>query len=102
MGSKRDCFDNAVAESFFATLKKELIHGRSWPTRPERRPESFEYFEFFSTPRRRHPKLGTLCPADFQQTTLTPTPTSLATSPLAPTNKLTLTDPTTTKTAEKP
>jgi transposase InsO family protein len=32
MGSKGDCFDNAVAESFFATLKKELIHRRSWPT----------------------------------------------------------------------
>jgi putative transposase len=34
MGSKGDCFDNAVAESFFATLKKELIHGRTWPSRP--------------------------------------------------------------------
>ena len=31
MGSRGDCYDNAVAESFFATLKKELIHGRSWP-----------------------------------------------------------------------
>ena len=35
MGSKGDCFDNAVAESFFATLKKELVHRRSWPTRRE-------------------------------------------------------------------
>ena len=34
MGSRGDCFDNAVAESFFATLKKELIHRRSWPTKP--------------------------------------------------------------------
>jgi putative transposase len=33
--SKGDCFDNAVAESFFATLKKELVHRRSWPTRRE-------------------------------------------------------------------
>jgi transposase InsO family protein len=31
MGSRGDCFDNAVAETFFATLKKELIHRRSWP-----------------------------------------------------------------------
>ncbi len=35
MGSKGDCYDNAVAESFFATLKKELVHRRSWPTRRE-------------------------------------------------------------------
>jgi putative transposase len=33
MGSRGDCFDNAVAETFFATLKKELVHWRSWPTR---------------------------------------------------------------------
>jgi transposase InsO family protein len=33
MGSRGDCYDNAVAESFSATLKKELIHGRSWPSR---------------------------------------------------------------------
>jgi putative transposase len=36
MGSKGDCFDNAVAESFFATLKKALIHGRSWPSKTPR------------------------------------------------------------------
>jgi putative transposase len=35
MGSRGDCFDNAVAESFFATLKKELVRRRSWPTRRE-------------------------------------------------------------------
>ena len=40
MGSKGDCFDNAVAESFFATLKKELVHRRSWPTRRELRSPS--------------------------------------------------------------
>ena len=34
MGSRGDCYDNAVAESFFATLKKELVHRRSWPTAP--------------------------------------------------------------------
>ena len=53
MGSKRDCFDNAVAESFFATLKKELIHGRSWPTKAELRTEVFEYIEIFFNRRRR-------------------------------------------------
>jgi transposase InsO family protein len=42
MGSKSDCFDNAVAESFFATLKKELIYGRSWRAKAELRTEVFE------------------------------------------------------------
>ena len=42
MGSKGDCFDNAVAESFFATLKKELIHRQAWPAKAElrKRPRS--------------------------------------------------------------
>jgi transposase InsO family protein len=45
MGSRGDCFDNAVAETFFATLKKELIHRRSWPDRAELRTEVFDYIE---------------------------------------------------------
>jgi hypothetical protein len=49
MGSKGDCFDNAVAESFFATLKKELINRRSWPTKAELRTEVFDYSEVFYT-----------------------------------------------------
>lgn len=47
MGSKGDCFDNAVAESFFATLKNELVHRRSWPTRHELSSEVFKYIEAF-------------------------------------------------------
>src|ERR671931_156470 len=43
MGSKGDCYDNAVAESFFATVKKELVHRRSWSTRRELTGEAFEY-----------------------------------------------------------
>jgi transposase InsO family protein len=42
MGSKGDCYDNAAAESFFATLKKELINRRSWPTRAQLRSEVFD------------------------------------------------------------
>jgi putative transposase len=68
MGSKGDCFDNAVAESFFATLKKELIHGRSWPTKAELRTEVFEYIETFFNRRRRHSTLGFLSPAQFERT----------------------------------
>jgi transposase InsO family protein len=49
MGSKGDCFDNAVAESFLATLKKELVHRRSRPTRRELTGEVFDYIEAFYT-----------------------------------------------------
>jgi putative transposase len=69
MGSKGDCFDNAVAESFFATLKKELIHGRSWQTKAELRTEVFEYIETFFNRRRRHSTLGFLSPEQFENQT---------------------------------
>jgi putative transposase len=66
MGSKGDCFDNAVAESFFATLKKELIHGRAWPMKAELRTEVFEYIELFFNRRRRHSTLGFVSPAQLR------------------------------------
>jgi putative transposase len=69
MGSKGDCFDNAVAESFFATLKKELIHRRSWPEKAELRTEVFDYIEAFYNRRRRHRSLGFLSPAQFETIT---------------------------------
>jgi putative transposase len=70
MGSKGDCFDNAVAESFFATLKKELIHGRTWPAKAELRTEVFDYIEIFFNRRRRHSTLGFLSPAQFETISL--------------------------------
>jgi putative transposase len=73
MGSKGDCFDNAVAESFFATLKKELIHRRSWPSKAELRSETFEYIEVFFNRRRRHSTLGHLSPEQFEINTSTRT-----------------------------
>ncbi len=69
MGSRGDCYDNAVAESFFATLKKELIQRRSWPARDELRTEVFNYIETFYNRRRRHRSLGFLSPAQFETTT---------------------------------
>ncbi len=66
MGSRGDCYDNAVAESFFATLKKELIHCRSWPTKAELRTEVFDYIEIFYNRERRHSTLGRLSPAQFE------------------------------------
>jgi transposase InsO family protein len=70
MGSKGDCYDNAVAESFFATLKKELVHRRSWPARRDLMSEVFEYIEAFYNRTRRHSTLGYLTPEEFENRTL--------------------------------
>jgi putative transposase len=67
MGSKGDAYDNAVAESFFATLKKELIHRRSWSSRRELSTAVFEYIEAFYNRDRRHSTLGMHSPADFEK-----------------------------------
>lgn len=52
------CYDNAVAESFFATLKKEVIHLRPWPTLAHLRTAVFEYIESYYNRRRRHSTIG--------------------------------------------
>jgi putative transposase len=83
MGSKGDCWDNAVAESFFATLKKELVHRRSWPTRRELSSEVFEYLEAFYNRVRRHSTLGMLSPTDYENGTLSSSDAGLAASRLA-------------------
>jgi putative transposase len=83
MGSKGCCFDNAVAESVFATLKKELVHRRSWPTRRELMSEVFEYIEAFYNRARRHSTLGYLSPADYENRSLIDDGPSLAASRLA-------------------
>jgi putative transposase len=70
MGSKGDCFDNAVAESFFATIKKQLIHRRSWPTKAELRTEAFDYIEVFYNRQRRHSTLGQLSPIQYEKISL--------------------------------
>jgi putative transposase len=75
MGSRGDCYDNAVAESFFATIKKELVHRRSWPTRRELASEVFEYIEAFFNRTRRHSTLGYLSPEQFEIDTHTRTST---------------------------
>jgi Integrase core domain len=59
-----------VAESFFATLKKELVHRRSWPSRRELTTEAFECIEAFYNRVRRHSTLGMLSPADYENGTL--------------------------------
>jgi putative transposase len=66
VGCPGTCWDNAVAESFFATLKTELLHRQRWATRQQARTAIFEYIEAFYNRRRRHSTLGYLSPADFE------------------------------------
>ena len=60
------CYDNAVAESFFATLKKELIHTRPWPTIDKLRTAVFEYVESYYNRRRRHSAIGYDTPIEYE------------------------------------
>jgi putative transposase len=67
MGSVGDCYDNAVCETFHATLKKEKIYRQSWPTRAEARSAVFAYIEGWYNPRRRHSTLAYLSPIEFER-----------------------------------
>src|SRR5204863_3505122 len=67
MSRRGDCWDNAVAESFFATLKVDLVHDAAWTTRAAARRELFDYLEPFYNGRRRHSALGYLSPRAFEQ-----------------------------------
>jgi putative transposase len=69
MGSKGDCFDNAVAESFFATLEKDLLRRRSFATRQDARTAVFDYIEAFYNPIRLHSTLGYRSPAEYEKIT---------------------------------
>ena len=66
MGKVGTAYDNSVAETFFATLKKELIYRRKWPERQELKTEVFEYIEGFYNRKRRHSRLGWISPAEFE------------------------------------
>jgi putative transposase len=67
MGRVATCFDNAACESFFATLKTELVHTRAWPTRQVARSAIYEYIEVFYNRRRRHSSLDYLSPAEYER-----------------------------------
>jgi putative transposase len=67
MGRVGDALDNAVAESFFATLQTELLDRRAWPTRAGLTAAIFEFIEGFYNRQRRHSTLGYLSPSDFEQ-----------------------------------
>ncbi len=67
MSRRGNCYDNAVAESFFSNLKKERIKRKIYPTREEARSEIFEYIEVFYNRTRRHSHLNQLSPLAFEK-----------------------------------
>ena len=67
MSRRANCWDNAMMESFFATLKKERIHHESYETRESARQSVFEYIELFYNTRRRHSALGYLSPEEYER-----------------------------------
>jgi putative transposase len=69
MGATGDAYDNALAEAFFATLKKELINRHPWPTRRALKTAVFDYIEAFYNRNRRHSTLGYLSPIQFEEHT---------------------------------
>jgi len=66
MSRKGNCYDNAVAESFFHSLKTEWVHHCRYRTRQEAKTSIFEYIETFYNPKRRHSQLNYLSPADYE------------------------------------
>jgi len=66
MSRKGDCWDNAVAESFFGTLKEELIYRDVWPTRVRARAAIEEYIACFYNSRRRHSTIGDVSPMEYE------------------------------------
>ena len=67
MGSVGDCYDNALAESFFATLECELIDRCVWRTQADARMAIFEFIEGWYNPHRRHSRLGYHSPMDYER-----------------------------------
>jgi putative transposase len=73
MSRKGDCFDNACAESFFSTLKNELVHHATFQSREEARSAIFDYIEVFYNRQRLHQTLGYVAPVEFERRAGVPT-----------------------------
>jgi putative transposase len=67
MSGKGNCYDNAAVETFFKTIKAELIWRKSWETRRQAEVAIFEYINGFYNPRRRHSALGWKSPVAFER-----------------------------------
>lgn len=68
MSRRGNCWDNAPMESFFASLKKELVHHEDYATRDQARASIFEYIEAFYNRARRHSSLGYVAPDEYERT----------------------------------
>ena len=66
MSRKGNCWDNAVAESFFSTLKTELIHQEKFKTKKEAEVKIFDYVEIFYNKQRLHSTLNYMTPEEFE------------------------------------
>jgi putative transposase len=71
-----NCYDNAVAESFFSSLKKERIRKKSYRTRAEARADVFDYIEVSYNRKRRDSHIGDMSPAAFEAVRSNPSPVS--------------------------
>ena len=67
MSSTGNCYDNAVVESFFGTLKRERVNRVHYRTREQARADLFEYIEVFYNRKRRHSYIGNISPDDFER-----------------------------------
>ena len=67
MSKKGDCWDNAVAESFFHSLKTELIHHENFLTRSQANEKIFEYIEIFYNRQRLHSSNNYMSPSEFEE-----------------------------------
>ena len=67
MGSVGDAYDNALCESFFATLECELLDRKRFQTQAEAKMAVFDFIEGFYNPRRRHSSLGQISPVNFER-----------------------------------
>jgi len=67
MSRRGNCYDNAVAESFFNLLKRERIRRKTYKTRDDARSDVFDYIEMFYNPKRKHTNNRMLSPADFEK-----------------------------------
>jgi putative transposase len=72
MSGKGNCYDNAVAESFFSSLKNEIVHHRNYHTRDEARAEIFEYIELFYNRKRLHQSLNYQTPMKYKSVKVSP------------------------------
>ncbi len=67
MSRRGNCWDNAVAESFFSSLRKERIKRKVYRTHDQAREDLFDYIEMFYNPKRRHSHIGNISPEAFER-----------------------------------